>query len=834
MKFSEFMPYDIADSGAIISDHRASITFAFELKLPLLYTIEENEYSLLIENFRKFTELLGEDVLYHKQDIYHKDNYSLFSKSNDFVESSYAMHFNERPFLKMKSYLYITKVPPKDKSYLINNDFAKSFNEKDFFNQIINSVDILKKNNLELRHIPYDELVSTKSPITKYYNFSDIEEEEIKDVDFSNASIHVGHQKIHIYTIENLGQFPTEDVTVCKHENSLAVSNLFDFSYKLSCPHVVNTYLFIPNQKDIKMYLDKKANQLEGFDYKNSNKESREDIAILEVKRSNLNINFALLHINFMCFGEDSNIINKRINNAFADSGFKKKENTLQRKLLFKGGLPGNGLLLFEKEKNKQILFSLMTDLEALCFFNWEQNYASNSTSTNGLKLVDRLYGIPIDVDLFNEPKKRGWIKNQNAVVFAASGGGKSYLSNLINLNEYRQGSHVFIIDASFSYKLQAKMHNAVYLTYDDKNKITFNPFHIDWLDTEEAKNLFSSTVTVNDDENVNDNDDNLEINNTNRLSNLLEDKTVVLIGILTAATKDKGEKLGRFQQTIYRNLIYNYFKNRCLNNLKDKLCFDDFYEFIVEYLPTFLKEKGLDDTGFNYKEFLFMLEIFKTGNSMGYLLNSMDEKIKNLDKERFIVVDVARIRQNELLFGIISILAMDLYNQKVAKLPIQTAKMLVIDEAWQAISSPEMATFMKGQVKVIRKYGGRTMFISQELDDFLSSEIIKDSIINNSSIKIFADMGEFKTKFEPIKKALALSDNNVKKILSLNQNNRTGNLYKECCITWEGRGHVYGVETPTELKAVFETDADEVAKILVKVEEDGVELTAINYANRN
>ena len=94
--------------------------------------------------------------------------------------------------------------------------------------------------------------------------------------------------------------------------------------------------------------------------------------------------------------------------------------------------------------------------------------------------------------------------------------------------------------------------------------------------------------------------------------------------------------------------------------------------------------------------------------------------------------------------------------------------------------------------------------------------------------------MGEFKTKFEPIKKALALSDNNVKKILSLNQNNRTGNLYKECCITWEGRGHVYGVETPTELKAVFETDADEVAKILVKVEEDGVELTAINYANRN
>jgi hypothetical protein len=829
MKYSEFMPYDILPSGAIISDHRGAITFVFELSLPIIYTMEDQDYSNLIENFRKFTELLGEEVLYHKQDIFHKEAYSYKTDNYDFVDNSYALHFNERPFLKMKSFLYITKVPPTDSTYLISKDFAKTFNDKDFLNQILNSADILKNQDFSLRPIGYEELISTESPITLYYNFSDTGQEEIKDVDFSNSTIHVGHEKVSVYTIENLGQFPAEDITVCKYENSMAVSNLFDFSYKLSVPHVLNTYLYVPSQKDIKLALDKKQNQLEGFDYKNSNKEAREEISLLEQKRSTLNVNYAYLHINIMCFGEETNIINKKINNAFASSGFKKKENTLSRKLIFQSGIPGNGLKLFEKEKNKTIMFSLLLDLEALCFFNWEQNYATNSTSTTGLKLADRLYGIPIDVDLYNEPKKKGWIKNQNMIVFAASGGGKSFLCNLINLNEYRQGAHIFIIDASFSYKLQTAMHKGVYLTYDDKSKISFNPFYIDWLDEKEAIKMFLESDSI---KNVDDNDqdDNALLN---KYSNLLEDKTVVLIGVLTAATKNEGEQLQRYEETIYRAIIFNYYKQRGLNNEKSKLSFDDFYSFTAGFLPVFLKEKNIENS-FNYHEFLLMLDIFRTGNAMGYLLNSADEQIKNLDKERFVVVDVARIRQNKLLFSIVSILAMDLYNQKVAKLPIQTPKILVIDEAWQAISSPQMATFMKGQVKVIRKYGGRTMFISQELDDFLSSEIIKDSIINNSSIKIFADMGEFKSKFEPIKKALSLSDNNEKKILSLNTNNRPGEIYKECCILLESRGFVYSTIVPTELKAIFETDAEEVAKILPKLEQDGLELTATNYANRN
>lgn len=296
--------------------------------------------------------------------------------------------------------------------------------------------------------------------------------------------------------------------------------------------------------------------------------------------------------------------------------------------------------------------------------------------------------------------------------------------------------------------------------------------------------------------------------------------------------TKHEKETTSKFERTIYRASLFNYFKDRCLNNKIDQCKFDDFYNFVSDFLPQFLREKKIENI-FNINTFKLMLDPYRSNESLGYLLNSEDPKIKNIDKERFVVIDVSKITKNEDLYPIVSALAMDLYNQKVAKLPIGVKKILCIDEAWQSISSPDMAVFMKSQVKVIRKYGGRTVFITQEPDDFTSSEIIKDSIINNSSVKIYLDMGEFRQKFEPIKKVLAISDNNENKIKSLNQNNRANSFYKEACFCWESYGQVYAIETPLELKAIFETDPDEVAKILPQYEKYGVELTAVNYANR-
>lgn len=854
INLSEKFPiYDITKKGIIIGDNKANITVCFEISFPIVYTLGENEYKDMIEDFRKFVELLGEETLIHIQTFYHREFFSLINQDSnlykedteDFIQRAYQMHFNERPYLKSKSFIYISKLSSNNSigKNFISKEFLKN-DEQVFINNILNSASILKKHNIIFRKLDQEELISSKSPISKYLNFSSADLEQMKDIDFSNNKIYVGSNEIKIYSIQSGEQFPTDNIAYHKINNGLPIGNSFPFSYPLGIPHVLNQYIYIPNQKAFTQELEALNSRMKNFNVKGYNNSAMMDIDVFREKMNSFGSLGAYFHMNIMCFDASNKDIEEKINTAFSESGFKKKEVSLQRKDIFWAGVAGNGALLVNRKKS---LMCILLDLECVAYLSLEQNYNNDLTTNNkGVRLCDRIYGIPFEVDIYKEPKQKGLIKNENTIVLAGSGGGKSFTMNLFFLNDYLQGEHIFVIDASFSYKLQCSMHNGIYLTYDEKNKISFNPFYMDWLKDPIAKHIFShsadtkySDIKKEDLEisyDFNPSENSLTKEQMEKLeayTDWIENKISMLMGLIGTITKSKDENVSKFELAIYRILLFSYFKERCLNKKVDNCCFDDFFNFTEHFLPLFLKENKVSEHDFNYSKFRLMLLNYVSGNSLGYLLNSTDEKIKNIEKERFIVIDVSRIRENPDLFPIISCLAMDLYNQKVAKLPIGVKKILCIDEAWQAVSSPSMATFMKTQVKVIRKYGGRTVFISQEPDDFTASEIIKESIINNSAVKIYLDMGEFKNKFEPIKKTLAISDNNEIKIKSLNQNNRTDAKYKEVCICWEYYGQVFAVETPTELKAIFETDPDEVAKILPQYEKYGVKLTAINYANR-
>ena len=83
------------------------------------------------------------------------------------------------------------------------------------------------------------------------------------------------------------------------------------------------------------------------------------------------------------------------------------------------------------------------------------------------------------------------------------------------------------------------------------------------------------------------------------------------------------------------------------------------------------------------------------------------------------------------------------------------------------------MAEFLKYAFKTIRKFNGIPCVVTQELDDLISSPIIKDAIINNADIKILMDMRKFVNKFDKLQDTLGLSEKGKSILLSVNKDNR-------------------------------------------------------------
>ena len=57
----------------------------------------------------------------------------------------------------------------------------------------------------------------------------------------------------------------------------------------------------------------------------------------------------------------------------------------------------------------------------------------------------------------------------------------------------------------------------------------------------------------------------------------------------------------------------------------------------------------------------------------------------------------------------------------------------------------------MKYLFKTVRKYFGEAVVVTQEVDDIISSPIVKETIINNSDCKILLDQRKYMGRFDQI-----------------------------------------------------------------------------------
>jgi type IV secretory pathway VirB4 component len=159
----------------------------------------------------------------------------------------------------------------------------------------------------------------------------------------------------------------------------------------------------------------------------------------------------------------------------------------------------------------------------------------------------------------------------------------------------------------------------------------------------------------------------------------------------------------------------------------------------------------------------------------------------------------------------------MDIFLQKMRRMK-GVRKVICIEEAWKAIATPQMAGYVKYFFKTIRKFFGEAMVVTQEVDDVISSPVIRDAIINNADTRILLDTGKFKNKFEQISQVLGLTEFQKEQVLSINRNLPSGRRFKEVFIAQGAWSRVFALEVSHAEYYCYTTEQKEKEKVLQRI----------------
>ena len=483
-------------------------------------------------------------------------------------------------------------------------------------------------------------------------------------------------------------------------------------------------------------------------------------------------------HCNVMAWAENEAEL-KRIRNdvgsQLALMGCTPHHNTVDVPVLFWAAIPGN-----EADFPAEESFYTFLD-QALCLFNGETNYRS-SLSPFGIKMSDRLSGIPIHLDISDLPMKRGVITNRNKFILGPSGSGKSYLTNHLVRQYWEQGSHILLVDTGNSYQglcslihAKTKGRDGVYFTYTEEAPIAFNPFYVEdgVYDVEKRESLKTLLLTL---------------------------------------WKRESEEPTRSEEVALSNAV-NLYLSKLRADRSIVPSFDTFYEFVETDYRRLLEQKRVREKDFDLENFLNVLEPYYKGGEYDYLLNS-DKQLDLLDK-RFIVFELDNISSNRTLLPVVTLIIMETFISKMRRLK-GVRKMILIEECWKALTSANMSAYIRYLFKTVRKYFGEAVVVTQEVDDIISSPIVKESIINNADCKILLDQRKYLSKFDGIQRLLGLTDKERAQILSINLSNDPKRRYKEVWIGLGGvQSAVYATETSVEEYLTYTTEESEKMQVM-------------------
>lgn len=739
------------------------------------------KYSANIDSYYEFNHLitalaqtLGEGYAIHKQDVFVRKQFKDESNDNhEFLSESYFKYFNGRSYTDSQTYLIITQ--ENKKSRIFSFDSKKW---RDFMVKIRKVKDQLKDSGVEASYLDGN---TAREYVDRYFsmNFND------KIVSMTNfkvdeESISMGNKRCKVYSLVDVDCVSTPSIvrpfTNIEVNNVSMPVDMVSLVDSIPSADVVvyNQMFFIPNQKRELSLLDKKKNRHASMPNP-SNQIAVEDIKKVQdvIARENKQLVYA--HFNLVVGTSIDTDIQKCTNhleNSFGRLGIHISKRAYNQLELFVNSFPGNCY-----STNPEYDRFLTLSDAAACLMYKERIQHSEETPLK-IYYTDR-QGVPVAIDISGKEGKNKITDNSNFFCLGPSGSGKSFHMNSVVRQMWEQNTDVVMVDTGNSYEGLCEYVGGKYISYTDEHPITMNPFAI----KREELNI---------------------------------EKIGFLKNLIMLIWKGTQGEVTKTEDRLIEQVITEYFEEYFVKKQIENLSFNTFYEYSTVRIPQIIKENnlaGIDLAAYNY----LLKDFYKGGNHELTLNENLDTKLFD---ETFIVFEIDSIKDDPLLFPLVTLIIMDVFIQKMRIK--KNRKVLVIEEAWKAIASPMMAEYIKYLYKTARKFWASVGVVTQEIQDIVGSPIVKEAIINNSDIVMLLDQSKFRERFDTIKAILGLTDVDCKKIFTINrlENKEGRSFFREVFIRRGTTSGVYGVEEPHECYMTYTTErAEKEALKLYKAE---------------
>ena len=676
-----------ADGIGVIYTKTGEYSAVLKLENPV------QKYCANIDSYYEFTQLftaiaqtLGEGYAIHKQDIFIRKKFSEESDENrEFLSTSYFRYFNGRPYTDSECYLTITQEVKK--SRLFSFDGKKW---RDFLVKIRKVHDQLRDAGVQVRFLNRQEV---NEYVDRYFamNFRD-KVVSMTNFKVDDECISMGDKRCKVYSLVDVDNVSLPSVirpyTNVEVNNSSMPMDLVSVVSGIPNTEAVvyNQMIFIPNQKRELALLDKKKNRHASMPNP-GNQMAVEDIKRVQEVVARESKQLVYTHYNLvvaMSADTDIHKCTNHLENQFSRMGIHISKRAYNQLELFVNSFPGNCYGM-----NPDYDRFLTLGDAAACLMYKERILHSEKTPLK-IYYTDR-QGVPVAIDITGKEGAEKLTDNSNFFCLGPSGSGKSFHMNSVVRQLHEQGTDVVMVDTGNSYEGLCEYLGGKYISYTEECPITMNPFRINRQELNVEKTGFLKNLVLliwkGSQGTVTKTEDRL-------IEQVITEYYDTYFNGFDGFTPPQREDLRKSLLIDERNKSGNRAENETELNARietvideierrrkelkvESLSFNTFYEFSVQRIPDICNENSI--TGIDISTYRYMMKDFYRGGNHDKTLNeNMDS---SLFDETFIVFEIDSIKDDPLLFPLVTLIIMDVFLQKMRIK--KNRKVLVIEEAW-------------------------------------------------------------------------------------------------------------------------------------------------------